>query len=385
MARDYYGILGVSKDATDSEIKKAYRKLARKYHPDVNPSEEAAEKFSELSVAQEVLLDPQKRQIVDAGGDPEAQGGGFGGAGGFGGFGGSGLGDIFDAFFGGGGTGRRRGPRVSRVRPGNDALVGIEATLEEIYTGVEREVTVDTAVRCDTCDATGSKSKKAPETCPTCQGYGEVMEVQNSMLGQVQVARPCHRCGGTGEIIPDPCEACAGDGRVRSRKTIKVNVPAGISDGMRLRLAGKGEVGPGGGPNGDLYVDVRTPEHAHFIREGDDLHVTIKVPAVEATLGSSVEVPMLDETIETIDIEPGTQPESVITVRGRGMPHLRRERDGFGDLYAHVEVVIPTELSRGERERWEELRDRSNESVSVGTKHDRSEGLFSRLRSRFVR
>ena len=238
MARDYYGILGVSKDATDSEIKKAYRKLARKYHPDVNPSEEAAEKFNELSVAKRfcwthrnarssmpvATLRPRwriwwRRRVR------WLRGGG--------------LGDIFDAFFGGGEAEVDAAVRVSRVRPGNDALVGIEATLEEIYSGVEREVTVETAVRCEACDATGSKSKKAPETCPTCQGYGEVMEIQNSMLGQVQVARPCHRCGGTGEIIPDPCEACAGDGRVRSRKTIKVNVPAGISDGMRLRLAGR--------------------------------------------------------------------------------------------------------------------------------------------------
>lgn len=381
MARDYYGILGVDRDATDAEIKKAYRKLARKYHPDVNPSEEAAEKFREASLAQEVLTDPQKRRIVDAGGDPEEQGGtgGFGG-----GFGGGGFGDIFDAFFGGGGGGQR-GPRVSRVRPGNDALVRMEATLEEIYAGVKREITVDTAVLCEVCDGSGSKSKAAPTTCPTCQGMGEVMEIQNSMLGRVQVARPCGRCGGTGEIIEDPCENCAGDGRVRSRRNITINVPAGIQDGMRLRLAGRGEVGPGGGPAGDLYVDVHAKEHPVFIRENDDLHVTVKIPAIDAILGTSVEVPMLDDTMETVTIEAGTQPEAVVKVTGRGMPHMRREREGHGSLYAHVDVVIPNELTKSERDLYQQLRDKSKDTVSVGTRSDEHGGIFSRLRGRFGR
>lgn len=385
MARDYYGILGVDRDASDADIKKAYRKLARKYHPDVNPSEEAAEKFREASLAQEVLTDPAKRRIVDAGGDPEEQGyGAPGGAGGFGGFSGGGLGDIFDAFFGGGGGGSR-GPRVSRVRPGNDALVQLEATLEEIYTGVQREITVDTAVLCDVCDGTGSKDKSAPVTCPTCQGMGEVMEIQNSVLGRVQVARPCGRCGGTGDVIKDPCGNCSGDGRVRQRSSITINIPAGIQDGMRLRLSGRGEVGPGGGPAGDLYVDVHTKEHSHFIRENDDLHVTVKIPAVEAALGTSVEVPMLDGTIQTVTVEPGTQPEDVVRIPGRGMPHMRREREGHGNLFAHVDVVIPTELSRAERDLYEQLREKSHATVSVGSHEDRHNGLFSRLRNKFSR
>lgn len=381
MARDYYGILGVDRDATDAEIKKAYRKLARKYHPDVNPSEEAAEKFREASLAQEVLTDPQKRQIVDAGGDPEEQGFGQGGAGGFG-FSGSGLGDIFDAFFGGGGGGQR-GPRVSRVRRGNDALVRLKTTLEEIYTGVEREVTVDTAVLCDVCDGTGSQSKAAPQTCPTCQGHGEVMEVQNSILGRVQVARPCGRCGGTGEIIADPCENCAGDGRVRSVRDLKVKIPAGIADGMRIRMTGEGEVGPGGGPSGDLYIEISTEDHPYFIREGDDLHVNVKVPAVEAMLGAQVEVALLDDSVATIDIEPGTQPDSVIRLRDKGIPHMRR--DGKGSLVAHVDITIPKDLSRPEREAAEKLREHSKEHAEVTTKQDSTGGLFSRLRSKFSR
>ncbi len=381
MARDYYGILGVDRDATDAEIKKAYRRLARKYHPDVNPSEEAAEKFREISLAQEVLTDPQKRQIVDAGGDPEEQGFGQPGAGGFGGFGGGGLGDIFDAFFGGGGG--QRGPRQSRVRRGNDALVKIEASLEEIYAGVDREITVETAVLCEVCDGTGSASKAAPVTCPTCQGVGEVMELQNSMLGRVQVRRACHRCAGTGEVIQDPCENCAGDGRVRDRQTLKVSIPAGISDGMRLRMSGKGEVGPGGGPAGDLYVEVHTTEHPYFIRESDDLHVNLQVPAVEATLGTSVEVKLLDDSVATVDIAPGTQPDATIRLSDKGMPHLRRE--GNGSLIAHVEVMIPTDLSHKQRDLLEQLREASSQNAGVATKDESHDGFFSRLRSKFGR
>ncbi|MCI1257111.1 MULTISPECIES: molecular chaperone DnaJ [Corynebacterium] len=378
MARDYYAILGVEQDATEAEIKKAYRRLARKYHPDVNPSEEAAERFREASLAQEVLTDPEKRRIVDAGGDPEDPGFGRGAAGGFNA---GGFGDIFDAFFGGGGGG---GPRASRVRPGSDALLRMDLTLEECFTGVQREVTVDTAVLCDVCDGTGSKSHSAPVTCPTCHGQGQVMEIQQSILGRVQVARACPRCQGTGEIIRDPCEECAGDGRVRARQDITVNIPAGIRDGMRIRMSGKGEVGPGGGPSGDLYVEVRVEEHPCFVREGDDLHVTVHVPMVDAALGTSVDVDMLDDSVVTVAVEPGTQPEAVVRVKDAGMPHLRRE--GHGNLIAHVDVSVPTELDRRSRELLEELRDRSQETSGVRTtENERSGGLFSRLRGKFGR
>lgn len=383
MARDYYGILGVDQNASDAEIKKAYRRLARKYHPDVNPSEEAAEKFREASLAQEVLTDPEKRRIVDAGGDPEDPGFGRGGAGG--GFGGGGFGDIFDAFFGGGGAGAG-GPRVSRVRPGNDALLRLDVTLEECFTGVQREVTVDTAVLCDVCEGTGSKSKAAPVTCPTCQGQGQVMEVQQSILGRVQVARTCQRCQGTGEIISDPCEECAGDGRVRSRRDVTVNIPAGIRDGMRIRMSGAGEVGPGGGPSGDLYVEVSVDEHPYFVRDNDDLHVTVRVPMVEAALGTSVDVGLLDGTDATVSLDPGTQPESVVRVRGAGMPHLRRE--GHGNLVAHVDVSVPTDLNSRQRELLEELRGAGDDAARVQTSGDdesHSGGLFSRLKQKFGR
>lgn len=377
MARDYYAILGIEHDATDAEIKKAYRRLARKYHPDVNPSAEAAEKFREASLAQEILTDPDKRRIVDAGGDPEDSGYGKPGAGGFGG---GGFGDIFDAFFGGGAS--TGGPRASRVRPGNDALLRLTLTLEDCFTGVQREVTVDTAVVCDVCEGTGSRSKSAPETCPTCHGQGQVMEIQQSILGRVQVARACPRCQGTGEIIADPCEECAGDGRVRTRRDIPVNIPAGIRDGMRIRMSGKGEVGPGGGPAGDLYVEVRVDEHPYFVREEDDLHVTVHVPMVDAALGTSVDVDMLDGSVATVAVEPGTQPEAVIRVRDAGMPHLRR--DGHGSLIAHVDVTVPTDLDRRQRELLEELRSGSRESAGVRTADtEHAGGLFSRLRGKF--
>lgn len=378
MARDYYAILGVEHDATDAEIKKAYRRLARTYHPDVNPSAEAAEKFREASLAQEILTDPEKRRIVDAGGDPEDPNYGRSA----GGFGGGGFGDIFDAFFGGGGA--AGGPRASRVRPGNDALLRMTLTLEECFTGVQREATVDTAVLCDVCDGTGSKTKSAPETCPTCHGQGQVMEIQQSILGRVQVARACSRCQGTGEIIPDPCEECAGDGRVRARRDIPVNIPAGIRDDMRIRMSGKGEVGPGGGPAGDLYIEVNVEEHSWFLRENDDLHVTVSVPMVDAALGTSVDVTMLDGSTSTVLVEPGTQPEAVIRVKGVGMPHLRRE--GQGNLIAHVDISVPTDIDRGQRELLEQLRDSSKESAAVRTADtEHSGGLFSRLRGKFGR
>lgn len=378
MARDYYGILGVGKDATETDIKKAYRKLALKYHPDRNPDDdEAAEKFREASVAHEVLSDPEKRRIVDMGGDPMDPGGGAGGFGGFGGgFGGGGLGDVFEAFFGGGGGPRQR---RSRVQPGSDALLRITLGLDECFTGVRKPITVDTAVLCDVCEGTGSKSKSKPNVCQDCHGTGEIQQVQRSFLGNVMTSRPCHRCEGTGEIIPDPCSNCAGDGRVKSRRDLTVNVPAGISDGMRIRMAGHGEVGPGGGPAGDLYVEVHAEPHPVFRRDGDNLHMTIRVPMVDAALGTDLEVEDLVGENIGVTIEPGTQPAQAIRVEGRGMPRLRGE--GSGDLIAHVDVTVPTKLDGTSRDLLEKLRDHRDEGTHVadgGT--DR--GFFSRFRNR---
>lgn len=382
MARDYYGILGIDKSASDQEIKRAYRKLARKYHPDVNPGDqEAAEKFREIAVAQEVLLDPQKRQIVDMGGDPMEQRGGGGGAD-FGGFGGGGLGDIFAEFFGGAGA-SSRGPR-SRVQPGNDALLRTTITLAEAYTGLKKQVTVDTAVLCDKCAGSGSESKSKPVTCTGCGGAGEIQEMQRSFLGNVMTSRPCPQCQGFGEVIKDPCHLCGGDGRVKKRRDLTVNIPAGIGDGMRIRMASQGEVGHGGGPAGDLYVEVSTQPHDVFQRDADDLHLTVRVPMIDAALGTSFTVEQLNGEELTIDVEPGTQPAESIRVDGAGMPRLRT--DGHGNMYAHVDVVIPRELDARTRELLEKARNHHDESTRVKVHGDgQDESFFSRLRGRFRR
>ncbi|MCK7675108.1 molecular chaperone DnaJ [Corynebacterium pygosceleis] len=375
MARDYYGILGVDRSASDSEIKKAYRKLARKYHPDVNPGEEAAEKFREASLAYEILTDPEKRRIVDLGGDPAEQGGGGGGGGGFGGFG-----DIFDAFFGGGGGGR--GPQ-SRVQPGADALLRTRITLEEAFVGVRKEITVDTAVLCEECSGSGSASGAKPVPCQTCSGSGELQEMQRSFLGNVMTSRPCPTCQGTGDVIQDPCNRCHGEGRCKARRDLVVTVPAGIDDGMRIRMAGQGEVGPGGGPAGDLYVEISVQQHAVFSRQGDDLHLTVRVPMVDAALGTEVNTESLTGEPLGITLPAGSQPGDRIRLAGSGMPRLRAE--GAGDLVAHLDVVVPRELDDRSRALLEKLRDHRDDLTEINREGDGQETLFSRLRNRFRR
>lgn len=380
MARDYYGLLGVSSGASDSEIKRAYRRLARELHPDVNPDEQAQHRFTEIQVAYEVLSDPEKRRIVDMGGDPMET---VGGApnGGFSGFGG--LGDVFEAFFGGGTT--SRGP-IGRVRPGADSLLRMRLDLEECATGVTKQVTVDTAVLCDLCQGKGTNGKSTPVTCDTCGGRGEIQTVQRSLLGQVMTARPCPVCGGVGEVIPDPCTRCGGDGRVRARREISVKIPAGVGDGMRVRLAAQGEVGPGGGPAGDLYVEVHEKQHAIFIRDGDDLHCTVSVPMVDAALGTTVTVTGILDGDTEITVAAGTQPGSVTTLRGHGMPHLR---SGVrGDLHAHIDVVVPSRLDHTDVELLGKLKaNRTRDTAEVRSTQAASAtgngGLFSRLRETF--
>jgi molecular chaperone DnaJ len=384
VARDYYGTLGVSQDATPDELKRAYRKLARELHPDVNPDEQAQARFREVTAAYEVLSDPQKRKIVDLGGDPLGGGGG-GGAGMRDPFGGAGfgLGDIMDAFFGaatGGGSGR--GPR-SRVQPGSDALLRMELTLEECLTGVSREITVDTAVLCDHCQGSGCAPGTTPQTCDTCHGRGEIQSVQRSFLGQVVTARPCPVCRGFGEVIPEPCQQCSGDGRIRARRSITVQIPAGVADGMRVRLASQGEVGPGGGPAGDLYVEVDELPHDTFEREGASLHGTLRIPVTTAALGAVLQLKTLDGT-EELRIEPGTQPNTELVLTGRGMPKLRSSGrvDGRGDMYVHLQVEVPTKLDAKQAELLRELAAlRGEEEPELSSTNGRGHGLFSRLRN----
>jgi molecular chaperone DnaJ len=376
VARDYYGLLGVSQHASDAEIKRAYRKLARELHPDINPDEAAQAKFKEISVAYEVLSDPEKRRVVDMGGDPLENAAAS--ANGFPGFGG--LGDVFEAFFGGGAA--SRGP-AGRVRPGSDSLLRMRLDLAECATGVTKQVTVDTAVLCDRCQGRGTNGKSAPVSCDTCGGRGEVQTVQRSLLGQVMTSRPCPTCRGVGEVILDPCYQCGGDGRVRSRREISVKIPAGVGDGMRVRLAAQGEVGPGGGPAGDLYVEVHEKAHDIFVRDGDDLHCTISVPMVDAALGTTVMVDAILDGLTEITIPASTQPGSVTTRRGHGMPHLR---SGVrGDLHVHVEVVVPDRLDHRDVELLSELKTRRNRDVpEVRSTHGATSGLFGRLRETFT-
>jgi molecular chaperone DnaJ len=373
--RDYYGLLGVRRDATAEELKRAYRKLARQLHPDVNPDPGAQDRFKEVTAAYEVLSDPEKRRIVDLGGDPLGQGAGSAGNP-FSGFGG--FGDVFEAFFGGAGaTMGGRGARRSRVRPGADALMQMSLTLEEAAFGSRREVSVETAVLCETCHGNGCAPGTSPRTCQTCGGRGEIQTVQRSFLGQVMTTRPCAACSGTGEQIPSPCPTCGTEGRVRVRRTITVDVPAGIEDGMRIRLSGQGEVGPGGGSPGDLYVEISESPHDTFTRDGDDLHCTIAVPMTAAALGTDLVLSGLDGE-EKLDIRAGTQSGSVLTLRGRGMPKLRSSTRG--DLHVHVEVRTPTRLDETQERMLRELAALRNEEVAVNMKNG---GLLGKVRDAF--
>src|SRR3954465_6797895 len=375
MATDYYEVLGVARGATDSEIKRAYRRLARDLHPDVNPDPGAKERFQEVNRASQALTAPEKRRIVDLGGDPFDTGGGGGGANPFGaGFGG--LGDIMDAFFGGGTA--PRGPR-SRVRAGGDALLRLELELDETVFGTTKEITVDTAVLCTTCSGGGTAPGTHPVTCATCSGRGEVQSVQRGLLGQVVSSRTCPTCGGLGQVIPDPCPQCGGDGRVRARRTIPVKIPAGVEDGMRIRLTGHGEVGPGGGPAGDLYVEVHERPHPVFTRDGEDLHCRVTLPMTAAALGTTLNLKTLDGE-EDLDIRPGTQSGSVLTLRAHGAPRLRAT--GRGNLVVHVEVATPTRLDPEQEKLLRELAALRGEDQPESHREAQG-GLFSRVRDAF--
>ena len=389
MSQDLYDVLGVSRDAEADAIKKAYRKLARQYHPDVNPDPASQEKFAEVSRAYEVLSDPQKRAAYDRGGDPF----GGGGAGGFGQGAGFSFTDIMDAFFGGGGQGggQGRGPRP-RVRRGQDALIRLEVTLAEAAFGVTRELKVDTAVHCGTCGGDGAAPGTRPQPCETCHGQGEVAHVQRSFLGEIRTLRPCAACRGFGTVIPEPCRECAGDGRVRSRRALTVKIPAGVDTGTRVQLSEEGEVGPGGGPAGDLYVEIHVAAHDTFTRHGNDLQCTVTVPMTAAALGTTLTMPTLEadvvgeeqetdlETDFELDIRPGTQSGTEHVLRGRGVPGLR---GGRGDLVVTIAVETPTKLDARQEELLRELAGLRDEESPDGTVKPGAKSVFGRLRDAF--
>ena len=389
MSQDLYETLGVSRDADTDAIKKAYRRLARQLHPDVNPDPKTHERFKEVSHAYEVLSDPEKRRMYDLGGDPFA-----GGAGGFGAGAGFSFTDIMDAFFGGAGgaAGGGRGPRP-RVRRGQDALIRLEVELAEAAFGVTRELKVDTAVRCTVCNGDGAAPGSKPVPCETCQGRGEVQHVQRSFLGEIRTLRPCAACRGYGTIIPEPCRECSGDGRVRSRRSLTVKIPSGVDTGTRVQLSGEGEVGPGGGPAGDLYVEVHVAEHDIFTRQGKDLLCNVTIPMTAAALGTTLELPLLEadlvadgseselETSVSLEIRPGTQSGTQMVLNGRGIPALRGS--GRGDLVARVVVETPTRLDDRQQELLRELAALRDEESPDGQVHPAHKSVFDRLRDAF--
>ncbi len=371
MSDDYYDLLGVSRDASAAEIKRAFRKLAREYHPDVagdDPESEA--RFKEIARAYETLSDPEKRARYDRFG-PEGVAAGAGGDP----FAGAGLSDLFEAFFGGdpfgfGGGGGRGGPAR-----GPDTEFRMELDFEEAVFGTEKTLEVRLPVGCETCDSTGAAPGTQPEPCTQCGGAGEVREVRRSLLGQMVTARPCPRCRGVGELIATPCEDCGGEGRVTRLRRLDVDVPAGIDQGQRLRLGGRGPVGARGAPPGDLYVDVVVREHPDFERRGHDLVRVLRVPFTQAALGARFTIETLDGEEELV-IPPGTQHGQVFRLRGRGVPRL--QRSGRGDLFVPVEVEVPTELSDEEETLLRELAALRGDDVAP-----RDRGFFERVRSAF--
>jgi molecular chaperone DnaJ len=374
VANDYYAILGVRRDASADEIKKAYRRLARELHPDVNPDPETQERFKEITQAYEVLSDPTKREMFDLGADPFATAGAGAGGAGFGA--GFPFTDIMDAFFG---TATSRGPR-SRARRGRNATLRVELDLSETAFGTTRELTIDTAVVCSGCTGSGTAAGTHPETCDMCHGRGEVQQVTRSFLGQVMTSRPCPQCGGFGSVIRTPCPECSGDGRVRTRRTLKVRIPAGVENGTHIQLAGEGEVGSGGGPPGDLFLEIVERPHQIFEREGDDLHCTVQIPMTAAALGTKVVVETLDGP-EDVDIRPGTQSGQVITMYGRGVQHLNE--GGRGDLMIHVNVETPLRLDEQQEDLLRELAKLRGEERPPGKFAPGQQGFFSRLRDVF--
>ncbi|MFC7070254.1 molecular chaperone DnaJ [Halobaculum lipolyticum] len=386
MSEDFYDVLGVSRDASEEEIKQAYRQKATEYHPDVSDAEDAEEKFKQVKKAKEVLTDEEKRSAYDRMGHEQFEqaekrggvgGGGPGGAGGmggdpFGGMGGGaggmgGLGDIFEEFFGGAGGRGRGGPR-----PGKDLRTDLDIDLQEAHDGVTKQFSVARPTRCDDCGGSGHPEDADVETCPQCDGRGQVTQVQQTPLGRVQQTGACPRCDGEGELYSEDCGTCSGSGITREETTLTVDVPAGIQDGQTLRMDGEGAPGEPGARDGDLLIEVRVEGDDRFERDGADLHLTEPVSFPQAVFGDTVQLETLDGSVE-FEVPAGTQSGETFRLKGKGMPRLRRR--GNGDLYVNVQVVTPEDLNTEQREALEAFAEAGGEEIDV------SEGFFEKIKN----
>jgi molecular chaperone DnaJ len=370
--RDYYEVLGVDRNASAEEIKKAYRNLARKLHPDVNKAPDAEERFKEVKEAYDVLSDEQKRAQYDRYGhiDPNQ---GFGGGGGFGGADFGGFGDIFDMFFGGG---SRRDPNAPQR--GSDLQYTMTIEFKEAVFGVEKDITIPRTETCDTCHGSGARPGTKPETCSVCRGTGQQEVVQNTPFGRIVNRRLCPQCGGAGRVVRDKCASCRGTGKVKRQRTIHVRIPAGVDEGAQIRLSGEGEAGSRGGPSGDLYIVIRVKPHEFFEREGDDIYCEVPLTFAQAALGDEIEVPTLTEKVK-LRIPAGTQTGTYFRLKGKGVPRLRGI--GQGDQHVRVTVVTPTNLTEEQKELLRQFAGLSQDSAYVPG--GQSETLFERMRRAF--
>lgn len=380
--RDFYEILGVSKNANADELKKAYRKKAIEFHPDKNPGDkESEEKFKEAAEAYEVLNDPQKRARYDQYGHAGVSGASGGGGYGGGGFGGmsmedifSNFGDVFGGHFGFGGQQQQRGKRVNR---GSNLRVKVKLTLEEIAKGTEKKIKVQKYIPCNTCHGTGAKDGSGHTSCSTCHGRGSVTRITNTILGQMQTTTTCPSCGGEGQIITDKCKTCFGDGIVRGEDVITINIPAGVAEGMQMNVSGKGNAGARGGVNGDLIVVIEEEEHPLLKRDGNNLVFDQMLNFVDAALGTSIEVPTIDGKAK-VKIEHGTPAGKVLRLKGKGLPDVQGY--GKGDLLVNISIWTPTHLSAEEKKTLEKLRESPNFKPDPNKKH---KSFFDRMKEYF--
>lgn len=382
--RDYYDVLGVGKSADATEIKKAYRKLAMKYHPDKNPGDkEAEERFKEINEAYEVLSDETKRRNYDQFGHEGVNGQGFGGAGGFGGQGFGGFDDIFGDIFGdmfgggfGGGRQRRRGPER-----GADIKQRVNISFEEAAFGKKVQVKINRSEECEECNGSGAKPGTSKKTCPTCNGSGQVQSVQRTPFGNIASTRTCSTCNGEGEVIDSPCTKCHGKGSIRKTKTIEVDIPAGIDEGQMIKLGGQGEFGSRGGPRGDLYIEVNVNAHPLFTREGYDVYLEMPITFAQATLGDKIQVPTLDGKVE-YEIPEGTQTGTVFRLKGKGIPKLRS--NVRGNQYVKVTVEIPKKLNDKQKELVRQFAKECGQEVHQRQKtlSDKIDNFFKNLKKK---